>query len=101
MVVRISNRYCLCQIASSTIKGDKILAQASSRELPGYGLPGKIGLKNWTACYATGLLLARRVLKQLGLDEIYKGQEELNGEVWPVLCADPCRFLLLFPRSWR
>jgi len=80
MIVRISNRYCLCQIASSTIRGDKILSQAHSKELVKYGLPGSFGLKNWTACYATGLLLARRTLKLLGLDQIYKGQEEINGE---------------------
>jgi len=80
MVVRVSNRYCLCQIASSTIKGDKILAQAHSKELVKYGLPGSFGLKNWTACYATGLLLARRTLKLLGLDKIYEGQVEINGE---------------------
>lgn len=80
LVVRISNRYVLCQIISSTIKGDKVLTQATSKELVKYGLPGTFGLKNWTACYATGLLIARRTLKLLGLDEIYKGQEEINGE---------------------
>lgn len=36
--------------------------------------------RNWTACYATGLLLARRVLKKLKLDEIYEGQLENDGE---------------------
>jgi len=80
MIVRISNRYVTCQIAHSTIKGDMILCQAHSKELLKYGLPGQFGLKNWTACYATGLLLARRVLKKLGLDEIYQGQEEADGE---------------------
>jgi large subunit ribosomal protein L5e len=80
MIVRISNRYVLTQIAYSTIKGDKILTQATSKELVSYGLPGSFGLKNWTACYATGLLLARRTLKLLGLDDVYKGQEEINGE---------------------
>mmetsp|Transcript_12581 Transcript_12581/g.25018 ORF Transcript_12581/g.25018 Transcript_12581/m.25018 type:complete len:295 (+) Transcript_12581:78-962(+) len=81
MVVRISNRYVYCQIAWATIKGDRILACANSKELPDkYGLPGYFGLKNWTACYATGLLLARRVLKQLKLDSIYEGQTEVDGE---------------------
>eukprot|EP00281_Chroomonas_sp_CCMP1168_P025952 CAMPEP_0206228222 /NCGR_PEP_ID=MMETSP0047_2-20121206/9055_1 /ASSEMBLY_ACC=CAM_ASM_000192 /TAXON_ID=195065 /ORGANISM="Chroomonas mesostigmatica_cf, Strain CCMP1168" /LENGTH=295 /DNA_ID=CAMNT_0053651453 /DNA_START=80 /DNA_END=967 /DNA_ORIENTATION=- len=80
MIVRTSNRYVLCQIAHSTIKGDHILCQAHSKELLKYGLPGNFGLKNWTACYATGLLLARRVLKKLGLDEIYAGQAEVDGE---------------------
>merc|ERR1712216_789925 len=78
-VVRISNRYCYTQIAWATLKGDRILCQATSQELQKYGLPGDFGLKNWTACYATGLLLARRVLKKLGLDELYEGQTELDG----------------------
>jgi len=82
MVVRISNRYCYTQIAWATLKGDRILCQATSQELVKYGLPGEegFGLKNWTACYATGLLLARRVLQKLGLDKMYEGQTEIDGE---------------------
>jgi large subunit ribosomal protein L5e len=80
MVVRISNRYCYTQIAWATLAGDRILCQATSQELTKYDLPGTFGLKNWTACYATGLLLARRVLKKLGLDTIYEGQTEVDGE---------------------
>jgi len=88
LVVRISNRYVYCQIAWATIKGDQILCQASSKELPAkYGLPGAIGLKNWTAAYATGLLLARRVLKKLDLDKLYEGQTEVDGEDFMV--SDP------------
>merc|ERR1712216_1031812 len=79
-VVRISNRYCYTQIAWATLKGDRILCQATSQELQKYGLPGDFGLKNWTACYATGLLLARRVLNKLGLDDKYEGQTEMDGE---------------------
>ena len=55
LVVRISNRYVLCQITWATIKGDQVLCTATSKELPEkYSLPGKFGLKNWAACYATG-----------------------------------------------
>lgn len=79
LVVRFSNRYVLCQIVYSEIDGDKVLCQASSRELPRYGL--KAGLKNFAAAYCTGLLVARRLLKQLGLDEIYQGNDDINGEV--------------------
>jgi large subunit ribosomal protein L5e len=39
------------------------------------------GLKNYAAAYCTGLLLARRLLKQIGLDETYQGVEEPTGEV--------------------
>ena len=38
-------------------------------------------MKNYAAAYCTGLLLARRLLKQLGLDETYVGVEEPTGEV--------------------
>ncbi|CAM9579860.1 unnamed protein product [Ascophyllum nodosum] len=43
------------------------MCQATSRELPRYGV--KVGLKNYAAAYCTGLLVARRLLRQLGLDE--------------------------------
>jgi large subunit ribosomal protein L5e len=61
------------------IQGDKVLCAASSKELSKYGLT--VGLKNYAAAYATGLLLARRLLKQVGLDETYVGVEEPTGEV--------------------
>jgi large subunit ribosomal protein L5e len=54
-----------------------VICSASSQELPRFGV--KVGLKNYAACYATGLLLARRLLKQLGLDETYTGVEEVTG----------------------
>lgn len=79
LVVRFSNRYVLCQIIYAEIVGDKVLCQAHSKELIRYGLP--VGLKNYAAAYATGYLLARRLLKQLGLDEVYSGVEEPTGEV--------------------
>lgn len=78
MVVRITNKQVICQIVSSKIIGDEVLAVAYSTELKRYGI--KVGLTNYAACYATGLLLARRVLKKLGLDEMYEGTEEVNGE---------------------
>jgi large subunit ribosomal protein L5e len=79
LVVRFSNRYVLCQIIYAEIEGDKVLCQAHSKELVRYGLP--VGLKNYAAAYATGYLLARRLLKQLGLDEVYSGVEEPTGDV--------------------
>ena len=77
LVVRFSNRYVKVQVVAAEIKGDKVLCQASSQELPRYGL--KTGLKNYSAAYATGLLCARRLLKNLGLDEMYPGVEEIDG----------------------
>ena len=71
-VVRFSNKNVTCQIAYATVTGDVVVAAAFSRELPRYGL--KVGLTNYAATYATGLLLARRVLAKFGLAETYKGQ---------------------------
>lgn len=79
LVVRFSNRYVLCQIIYAEIIGDKVLCSAHSKELIGHGLP--CGLKNYSAAYCTGLLLARRLLKQIGLDEVYSGVEEPAGDV--------------------
>merc|ERR1711988_700153 len=42
------------------------------------------GLSNYAACYATGLLAARRLLEKLALDEKYEGQEEPDGEMFLV-----------------
>jgi len=72
LVVRFTNRHCICQIVYSEIVGDKVMAQANSAELERYGL--KVGLKNYSAAYCTGLLVARRLLQKIGLDDVYKGQ---------------------------
>jgi large subunit ribosomal protein L5e len=79
LVVRFTNRYVICQIVYAEINGDKVLCSASSKELIKHGLTN--GLKNYAAAYCTGLLLARRLLKQVGLDETYTGVEEPTGEV--------------------
>jgi len=78
LVVRFTNRDIITQIVSSEITGDKVFAAAYSHELRAYGI--EHGLTNWAAAYATGLLLARRVLKKLGLDESFAGVEEADGE---------------------
>lgn len=72
-VVRFTNRDILCQIIYATIKGDRVVAQAHAQELKDarYGL--KAGFTNYAAAYCTGLLLARRTLKKLGLDAKYEG----------------------------
>ncbi|CAH7682662.1 ribosomal L18 C-terminal region-domain-containing protein [Phakopsora pachyrhizi] len=56
-----------------------VLASAYSHELPCYGI--KHGLTNWTAAYATGLLVARRALIKLGLADKYEGVEEPEGDL--------------------
>ncbi|EGS18339.1 60S ribosomal protein uL18 [Thermochaetoides thermophila DSM 1495] len=78
LVVRFTNRDIITQMVTSEINGDKIFAAAYSHELRAYGI--NHGLTNWAAAYATGLLLARRVLAKLGLDKTFTGVEEPNGE---------------------
>lgn len=56
----------------------KIFVAAYSHELRAYGI--KHGLTNWAAAYATGLLIARRALKKLDLDEHFTGVELPDGE---------------------
>ena len=51
---------------------------AYGHELKRYGITH--GLTNWAAAYCTGLLLARRTLKKLNLDESFVGVEEPDGE---------------------
>jgi large subunit ribosomal protein L5e len=79
LIVRFTNRMVICQIAYSLVDGDRILTQATSTELPRYGL--KVGLKNYAASYCTGLLAARRLLQKVGLDDVYEGNDEVDGEV--------------------
>ncbi|TXG55652.1 hypothetical protein EZV62_020908 [Acer yangbiense] len=94
-VVRFTNKDIIAQIVSATIAGDLVLASAYAHELPRYGL--EVGLTNYAAAYCTGLLLARRVLKKLEMDEEYEGNVEATGEDFSVEPADsrrPFRALL-------
>ena len=78
LVVRFTNRDIIMQIVTSEITGDKVFMAAYGHELKRYGITH--GLTNWAAAYATGLLLARRTLKKLELDEAFAGVEEVTGE---------------------
>jgi len=82
-VVRITNKKIICQVIYSTITGDRILCNADSTELIHFGLPN-IGLTNYASAYCTGLLLSRRLLKQLKLDDQFRGIEEATGEEYHV-----------------
>lgn len=82
LVCRITNRRIICQIAYSTIQGDRILCAADSTELAKYGMP--CGFTNYAACYATGLLVARRALDIVGLADAISGVEECTAEEFHV-----------------
>lgn len=94
-VVRFTNKDIIAQVVSASIAGDHVLAAAYSHELPHYGLD--VGLTNYAAAYCTGLLLARRVLKMLEMDDEYEGNVEATGEDYSVEPAEtrrPFRALL-------
>lgn len=79
LVVRFTNKDIICQIIYARLQGDFVLAAAHSRELPRYGI--NHGLTNWSAAYATGLLVARRALTKLNLADKYEGVKEATGEI--------------------
>jgi len=82
LVVRITNTDVIAQIVEAKIIGDQVLASAYAHELTSYGMP--VGHTNYAAAYATGLLLARRILTKLGLADKYQGTSEITGEDYNV-----------------
>ena len=76
--VRFTKRKFVLYVVFATNHGDKIVAQATSAELPRYGT--KTVLKNHSAAYLTGVLAARRALNKFGFDETLKGYDEADGE---------------------
>ena len=80
--MRRTNQRIITQITAATIQGDRVLAEADSFELRRFGVDS--GLTNYAAAYATGLLLARRLLTELGMNDIYKGVESPDGEFFDI-----------------
>lgn len=78
LVVRRTNSQILVQVIYSTMTGDRVFCAAESAELKNHGLTA--GLTNYSSAYATGLLIARRLLKQVGLADTYKGSDKVDGE---------------------
>lgn len=81
LVVRFTNRDVVAQLAFSTIKGDRIICAAYGHELASHGMP--VGTTNYAAAYAVGLLLARRHLTKLGLNELWTPNTDLGTEFHP------------------
>jgi len=86
LVVRFTNKDIIAQIVFSEISGDKVMRCAYAHELPRYGLD--IGLTNYAAAYCVGLLVARRHLKALNMDELYKGKLTVDGEQYNVITEE-------------
>lgn len=76
-VVRVTNKDVVCQVVCAKVIGDQVICAAYSHELKRYGL--KVGLTNYAACYCTGLLAARRLLKKLKMED-YEGVIENEEE---------------------
>lgn len=85
-VVRVTNKDIVCQIVAAKLKGDEVICSAYSHELTRFGVP--VGHTNYASAYATGLLLARRLLKKVGLDTRYAGIAETDGSVFLVEQAE-------------
>lgn len=82
LVVRRTNAKFISQIIFSTMTGDRVLCSAESSELRAMGLTA--GMTNYSGAYCTGLLLARRLLKQVGLSDMYKGNDKIDGDYYNV-----------------
>ncbi|ORC92321.1 60S ribosomal protein L5 [Trypanosoma theileri] len=77
LVVRITNRDVIAQIVHAKVVGDEVVMAAYSHELPLFGI--EHGLTNYAAAYATGLLVARRMLTKLGIADKFEGTKEVDG----------------------
>jgi large subunit ribosomal protein L5e len=79
LVVRFTNRDVITQIVSADLDHDNVIAAAYSHELQNYGV--NVGLRNYAAAYATGLLLARRVNHKFNLNELYEGNVDNDEDI--------------------
>jgi len=82
LVVRRTNSKFIAQVIYATMQGDKVLCASESTELKRFGVTA--GLTNYASAYCTGLLLARRLLKQVGLADIYKTNDKIDGTFYNV-----------------
>jgi len=83
LVVRFTNKDVVAQVIRAKIEGDFVVAAAYGHELKKYGIP--VGHSNYAAAYATGLLVARRVLKTFKLDDKYQGLAVATGDDFNVV----------------
>ena len=82
LVVRFTNRRVITSIVYSTIKGDMTVQAADSNELKKFGV--NCGLSNYAAAYATGLLLARRLLADKKIDAKFQGVTNPDGKLYNI-----------------
>jgi len=82
LVARISNTRVTAQVVYSTTQGDFTLSTAHSQELRKWGL--STGFTSYSAAYATGLLISRRILTKLGMADQFTGVAEVDGKDYDV-----------------
>lgn len=85
MIVLVTNRNPICQIAYARIEGDVIICAPYAQELPKYNV--KAGPTKYAAAYCTGLLLVCRLLSRFCMDKICEGQVEVTemNTLWKTL----------------
>jgi large subunit ribosomal protein L5e len=89
LVVRRTCTKIICQIIYATLRGDHVMTSATSSELKQFGLTA--GLTNYAASYATGLLVARRLLNLKKMDTMFEGQKKIDGTHFEVEASDDRR----------
>merc|ERR1739848_21301 len=82
LVSRITNSKIIAQVVYSMQKGDFCVCQANSQELSKWGLT--TGFTSYSAAYATGLLVARRLLAKYNLDKMFNGTKAIDGTDYDV-----------------
>ncbi|MEK6899435.1 MAG: 50S ribosomal protein L18 [Nanoarchaeota archaeon] len=90
LVVRRSNRFVLAQIVLSDGAQDRIICQASSKELLAHGWPKEFegSLKGLPAAYLTGMLIASKAKKnnvKKAILDIGMQRSALGGRIYAVL----------------
>lgn len=68
LVVRISNKNAILQVAKAEIEGDRVIASIHTRQLIKFGWP--FSRKNTPACYLAGLMLGLKAKNKINSDVI-------------------------------
>jgi len=78
LVVRVTNKDIIAQVIYARIHGDFVVTSAYAHELTRYGMP--VSHTSYAGAYATGLLLARRILKKFGMESKYAGNSNVGED---------------------
>lgn len=80
VTVKLSNQNIHCQLIKPSIKGDLVLAHASSKELENHSWKGSSN--NLSACYLVGYILGKKMIsKKLDSAILYIGKTSFTSKV--------------------